>query len=126
VLSVYRGAGRIGGRFMHPAILGIALGTQLVVQASDHIPNFNLEKACKVLSEKADQGYNDCLKDEKSARQQLVTIWSSYSASIRARCTSDTVTLGMNSALDLLTCLQMKDDAVPNSSKGAIGTKPPN
>jgi hypothetical protein len=114
---------------MHPAILGIALGTQLVVQISDHIPNFNLEKACKVLSEKADQSYNDCLNGEKSARQQLVSIWSSYSASIRAQCASDTVTLGMNSALDLLTCLQMKDNAGPNSSSGSkrtIGTKPPN
>ena len=102
---------------MHPAILGIALGTQLVVQASDRVPNFNLEKACKVLSEKVDQGYKDCLNDEKSARQQLGAIWSSYPASIRAQCTSDTVTLGMNSALDLLTCLQMKR---------ATGAKPPN
>jgi len=69
---------------MHPAIIGIALGTQLVVQVSGDIPNFNLEKACKVLSEKADQSYNDCLNDEKSARQQLGSIWSSYPASIRA------------------------------------------
>jgi hypothetical protein len=114
---------------MHPAIIGIVLGTQLVVQVSGNIPNFNLEKACKVLSEKADQSYNDCLNDEKSARQQLVSIWSSYPASIRAQCSSDTVTLGMNSALDLLTCLQMKDDAGPNSSsssKRATGTKAPN
>jgi hypothetical protein len=114
---------------MHPAIIGIALGTQLVLQVSSDIPNFNLEKACKLLSEKADQGYNDCLTDEKSARQQLASIWSSYPASIRAQCASDTVTLGMNSALDLLTCLKMKDDAGPNSSsssKRATGTKPPN
>jgi hypothetical protein len=110
---------------MHPAILGIALGTQLVVQVSGDIPNFNLEKACKVLSEKTDQSYNDCLNDEKSARQQLGTIWSSYPASIRAQCASDTVTLGMNSALDLLTCLQMKPDA-GSSSRRPIGAKPPN
>jgi hypothetical protein len=113
---------------MHPVILGIALSTQLVVQASDHIPNFNLEKACKVLSEKVDQGYKDCLSDEKSARQQLGSIWSSYPASIRARCASDTVALGMNSALDLLTCLQMKADAGPDSSsvsRRTTGAKPP-
>ncbi|WP_159007988.1 hypothetical protein [Bradyrhizobium sp. S69] len=110
---------------MHPVILGIGLSTQLVVQVSGQIPNFNLEKACKVLSEKTDQGYHDCLNDEKSARQQLATIWSSYSSSIRAQCTRDTVTLGMNSALDLLTCLQMKDDA-GSHSKRAAGTKPPN
>jgi hypothetical protein len=114
---------------MHPAILGVALGAQLVVQASDHLPNFNLEKACKVLSEKVDQGDKDCLNDEKSARQQLGSTWSSYPASIRAQCASDTVTLGMNSALDLLTCLQMKADAGANSSSGsrrATGAKPRN
>jgi hypothetical protein len=111
---------------MHPAILGIVLGAQLVVQVSGSIPSFNLEKACKLLSEKADQSYNDCLNDEKSARQQLASIWSSYSPSIRAQCTSDTITLGMKSSLDLLTCLQMKDEAGPNSSsKRATGTKPP-
>lgn len=96
---------------MHPAIFAIALGTQLVVPASDRLPNFNLERACKALSESG--GYDECLNDEKSAQKQLGPIWSTYSASIRAQCTSDTVTLGMNSALDLLTCLQMKD--TPNS-----------
>ena len=113
---------------MHPIILGIAVGTQLVVQVSGDIPNFNLEKACKVLSEKADQGYRDCLNGEKSARQQLATIWFSYSASIRAQCTGESVALGMNSALDLLTCLQMKDNAgahASSSSKPAARTKPP-
>jgi hypothetical protein len=114
---------------MHPVILGIALGTQLVIQVSGDIPNFNLEKACKVLGEKVDQGYNDCLNDEKSARQQLGSIWSSYPASTRAQCAGDTVNLGMNSALDLLTCLQMKVDAGSNSgsnSRRATGAKPPN
>lgn len=117
---------------MDPRIFGIVLGTQLVIQTSDHIPNFNLERACKVLSEngaKSDQGYKDCLSGEKMARQSLESIWASYSTSVRARCTSDTIALGMYSSLDLLTCLQMKDDTGPNSgpsSKKATGTKKTN
>jgi hypothetical protein len=117
---------------MHPAILGIALGTQLALQVSGNIPTFNAERSCTVLSEtgsKSDPSYKDCLDDEKLAQQQLASIWSSYSASIRTQCTSDTATLGMNSALDLLTCLQMKVNAGANSSsisKRAAGTKPPN
>jgi hypothetical protein len=108
---------------MHPAILGIALGSQLFVQVSDHIPNFHMESFCKAVSEdtlvgtRSDQTYNDCLSDEKSAKQQLGTIWSSYSASIRAQCSSDTVALEMNSYLDLLNCLQMKNDYRPASPK---------
>jgi hypothetical protein len=115
---------------MHPAILGIALGTQLTVQVSGNIPTFNSERTCTALSEtglKSDPSYKDCLDDEKLAQQQLASIWSSYSASIRAQCTSDTITLGMKSSLDLLTCLQMKDNAGPSSSsKRSTGTKPPN
>jgi hypothetical protein len=113
---------------MHPAILGIVLGTQLAIQASDHVPSFNSETTCRVLSEKGAQSdYNDCLSDEKSAQQELGSTWASYSASLRARCTNDTIALGMDSSLDLLTCLKMKDDADPNSSPGlkrVTGTKP--
>jgi hypothetical protein len=105
---------------MHPAILGIALGTQLAVQVSDHTPTFQVERICRATSEdtlvgtKSDQTYNECLSDEKLAQQKLGPIWSSYSASIRAQCTGDTIALGMNSYLDVLACLQMKDDTGPN------------
>jgi hypothetical protein len=119
---------------MHPVILGVALGTQLAVQVSNQIPSFHLERTCKVLtdkpvSKKSDPPDADCLSGEKAARQQLGPVWSSYSALIRARCTSDTIALGMNSYLDLLTCLQMTDIAPPNtgsSSNRTTGKRPPN
>jgi hypothetical protein len=118
---------------MHPAILAIALGTHLVVQGSlvvpvsDHIPSFHVERTCKALNEvgvgvKEDQAYNDCLTDEKLAQQQLVPIWSSYSASIRAHCTSETTGLGMNSYLDLIYCLQVTDSASPHPGAGVKRT----
>jgi hypothetical protein len=117
---------------MHPAIL--ALGTHLVLQASDHIPSFHIERTCKALSNKPvgkrsdQQADNECVSAEKLAQQQLGPIWSSYSATIRARCTGDTIALGMNSYLDLLVCLQMTDAAVPNPGSGlkrTPGKKPP-
>jgi hypothetical protein len=120
---------------MHPAILGIALGTQLAVQVSDHVPNFHMQSFCKAVSEdtlvgtRSEQTYTDCLSDEKLAQQKLGPIWSSYSAAIRAQCTGDTIALGMNSYLDVLACLQMKDDTGPNpgsSPKPTIGKRPPN
>ena len=116
---------------MHPAILGIALGTQIALQASEHLPNFNMERTCKVLRDhgaNSDQSYKDCLSSEKLAQQQLGPIWSSYSAATRARCTNDTISLGMNSFLDLLTCLRMTDSVRPNASsaKPVTGPKPSN
>jgi hypothetical protein len=117
---------------MHPAIIAIALGTQLVVQVSDHIPNYHVERTCQVLKERgegSDQSYKDCLSDEKSAQQQLGPIWSSYSAALRAQCVGDTSVLGMNSYLDLIVCLQMTDKAESNPGTGtkpATGKRSPN
>jgi hypothetical protein len=111
------------GPFMLPAILGIVLGTQLLVQVSDHVPNLLAEKTCKgriagfkLMRAATNLTYEDCMSDEKLALQQLGSIWSSYSASIRARCTSETIELGINTYVDLLTCLQMTDSTRPNSA----------
>jgi hypothetical protein len=108
---------------MLPAILGIALGTQLLIQVSDHVPNLHAERTCKgriaglrLMRVETNLTYEDCMSDEKLALQQLGSIWSSYSASIRAQCTSETIELGVNTYVDLLSCLQMTDSTGPNSA----------
>ena len=121
---------------MHPAILGIALGTQLVTQLSDHVPKLNMERTCKariaddrILGFQQHQPYEDCISAEKSAQQQLRPIWTSYSAAVHAKCTSDTKELGANSYLDLLFCLEMVDETKSSSStnsKGSAKKKSPN
>jgi hypothetical protein len=108
---------------MLSAILGIVLGTQLLVQVSDHVPNLHAERTCKgriagfkLMRVEVRLTYEECMSDEKLALQQLGPIWSSYSASIRAQCTSETIELGINTYVDLLTCLQMTDSTGPNSA----------
>jgi hypothetical protein len=110
--------------FMLPAILGIVLGTQLLVQVSDHVPNLHAERTCKgriagfkLMRMEIRHTYEDCMGDEKLALQNLEPIWSSYSASIRAQCTSDTIELGVNSYVDLLACLQATDSRGPQKSR---------
>jgi hypothetical protein len=107
---------------MLPAILGIVLGTQLLVQVSDRVPNLHAERTCKgriagfkLMQMEIHHSYEECMSDEKLALQRLGPIWSSYSASIRARCTSETIELGVNSYVDLVECLQMTDSTGPNS-----------
>jgi hypothetical protein len=107
---------------MLPAILGIVLGTQLLVQVSDRVPNLHAERTCKgriagfkLMRMEIHHSYEECMSDEKLALQRLGPIWSSYSASIRARCTSETIELGVNSYVDLVECLQMTDSTGPNS-----------
>jgi hypothetical protein len=99
------------------------------VTGAPHIPNFHMERTCKASKEdgpRSDETYKDCLGDEKSARQKLEPIWSSYPASLRAECISETIGLKVNSYADLIFCLQLRADIGPNSSSSKGATKPPN
>ena len=91
---------------MHPAILGIAVGSQLTMLVADQVPKLNVEATCKgsVAADKAmglmlPQGFDKCMSDENSAQQQLVPIWSSYSAAIRAQCEGEATAAGSASYL---------------------------
>ena len=102
----------------------------------DQVPKLNVEATCKgsVAADKAmglmlPQGFDKCMSDENSAQQQLVPIWSSYSAAIRAQCEGEATAAGSASYVDLLVCLQMTDGTSPNaitSLKGASRKKSPN
>ena len=91
-----------------------------------HIPNFHADRTCKVVKEDGDEAYKDGLNDEKRDQQRLELIWSSYSASRRAECISETIALKVNSYADLLFCLQLRADTDPNSGSRKGATKPPN
>jgi hypothetical protein len=106
---------------------GTAGGNSVAGAPAAHIPSFHAERTCKVVKEDGDEAYKACLSDEKSARQQLEPIWSSYSASLRAECTSETIGLKVNSYVDLTYCLQLKRGGTgPNSGSSKGATKPPN
>ncbi len=53
------------------------------------------------------------MRDENAAREQLATIWSTYSASTRDACTLEATNVGTGSYVDLLTCMQMTDPTKP-------------
>jgi hypothetical protein len=96
------------------------------VAGAAHIPSFHADTTCKVVKEDGNEAYKDCLSDEKRDRQRLEPIWSSFSASRRAECISETIGLKVNSYADLLYCLQLTGDTGPNSGSSKRATKPPN
>ena len=113
---------------MHPAIMAIAVSTQLLTPISDAVPKLNVEVTCKGSAE-ADkamgldlpQSFDKCMSDENSARQQLGPIWSSYSPAVRAQCEGEATDVGEASYVDLLTCLQMTDGSVTASASALKG-----
>jgi hypothetical protein len=106
------------------------LASQLVTPASDRVPKLNVEATCKasVATDKEmglalPQSYDDCMRDENAAQQQLLPIWLTSSNELRNQCEGEATGAGMDSYVDLLTCLQMADAAKPlapaTSLKGA-------
>ena len=113
---------------MHPAIMAIAVSSQLLTPISDVIPKLNVEATCKksVEADKAmgldlPQSFDKCMSDENSARQQLDPIWSSYSSVVRAQCEGEATDVSEASYVDLLTCLQMTDGSVTTSASALRG-----
>ena len=104
---------------MKIALLSMAmLGGQLVTPVSDRIPKLNVEATCKasVATDKAmgldlAQSYEDCMRDENAAQQQLASVWLANSNELRNRCEGEATAAGSDSYVDLLTCLQMADPA---------------
>lgn len=107
---------------MNVTLLSIALasqlGSSLVIPVGDRVPVIDVEQTCKetAATDKAmnldlPQSVENCMRDENAARQQVASVWSSYSGSIRDGCAAEATDAGIGSYVDLLTCLQMTDPA---------------
>ena len=112
---------------MHMSAAAIWLGAQLLIPASDHVPKFNVEPSCKGAAAASvnmvdAQSVSDCMAEENDARQQLETIWQSFSVANRNFCTAEASGQGMASYVELLTCLQIAQGgpgSQPTMLKGA-------
>lgn len=92
----------------------LLLGAQILVPVADQVPTLNVAASCKAATEISiaqSQGYENCMKDENTARGQLVTSWHSFSVPERTRCTAEASMGGPASYVDLLICLQIARDA---------------
>jgi hypothetical protein len=97
------------------SISTLILASQLIVTVADNVPNFNIERECKVDSAAAfdpnaglDATIKRCADDEQKAKDQLQTVWSQSAPSDKKMCmavaTDDAST--PPSYVELLTCLQ--------------------
>jgi hypothetical protein len=76
------------------------------------IPVLSVESNCKATQEidktlAEPQSYDACMGDEKTAQQQLGSVWSSIPEAVRTQCYGEAVAGGVESYVDLLSCIQM-------------------
>jgi hypothetical protein len=92
----------------------LAFASQLLIPVADKVPEFNIERGCKVdntassLAVGLDESTKNCVRDEQRARDQLQGQWSQFAPSGRTTCISET-TEGDGvppSYVELLTCLE--------------------
>ena len=92
----------------------LALGTSLMTVAANGVPTLNVQPSCNAAGIEgmiSGRTAESCLNDEKSAREQLVKDWSSFSSTDKGHCLSMVSTGGSPSYVELLSCLEMSRDA---------------
>jgi hypothetical protein len=87
--------------------------------AQSGVPTLNLSGSCRALDRKDFSIQIDtqrCLKTENEARTKLVEDWAKYSAADRSLCTQTARMGGVESYVQLLTCLELQHDRAAGPS----------
>ena len=84
------------------------------VLAADGVPVLNVKPTCQAVQVAAmspERSYLEtCLQSEEAAHDQLKNNWAGFPASDRTECVA-TAKIGLSSYVDLLTCLEMRQNA---------------
>ena len=87
---------------------------------AEEVPVLNVEPVCQGIAEQAatpgerggpDLTFRQCMKNEQSMREQIVSQWSTFTDGERSNCVAEAKLEVQSSYTDLLTCLQMAKDA---------------
>ena len=95
---------------IRPALLALAFGSPLVIAVAD-VPAYDVAPGCRAAVTVTPGSFDSCMKDEQSARAQLAASWDRFAGPQRDNCVQAENTGGSPSYVELLTCLQMAQDA---------------
>lgn len=116
--------------------LAFVLAIQLATAAADQVPILNVEPSCRGAAQvaapkpggqmpSAAEIREACLGKEREAREHLARQWSDFSSEHRRSCLRSTSAGGIPSYVELLTCLEIADQArkLPDRPlRGTTGT----
>jgi hypothetical protein len=116
---------------MHRLVIAIVLSTAATAAAAQtSVPNIDFEASCRA-AEKAGGGVIEtlegCRGSERAARDALAKQWSTFPAADRKSCYSLTTTGTPGTYTELLTCLEMRQEArrlLDYDSTIGLGGKP--
>ena len=92
------------------AAVAVVLGNAVTALAQE-VPTLDVATLCRAEAKAAPTLAGPCMADQKRAREDLVQQWSQFTPGERKGCLQMVNTVaGMQSYVELLTCLQMKRD----------------
>ena len=95
---------------IRPTLLALALASPLFIEVAD-VPVYDVAPGCRAAVTVMPGSFEACMKDEQTARAQLAATWDRFAGPLRDSCVQTENTGGSPSYVELLTCLQMAQDA---------------
>jgi hypothetical protein len=115
---------RLHGRLAMMVLAPLVLGAQLILVA-DRPPQLDIDSTCRAASRAGLNGrtHETCMNEENEAHRALGNKWKDFTAAQQTRCTGLVRMGGPPSYVELLTCLEMAEQArkIPDSD----ALKPP-
>jgi hypothetical protein len=75
------------------------------------VPNFDIASSCRGASDVIAVAPGTCRADEESARDELAKRWAEFTPAEKTHCTQLSSMSGFQSYVEVLTCLEMGEDA---------------
>jgi hypothetical protein len=109
---------------MFAQLSSLVLNILLLLPIADAVPKLNYEPNCRAatkagegLGQGLDASFSRCMAEEEKARATLEKEWTKFTVSSRSSCAGMSSTMGIQSYVELLTCLEMERDAAEMEKK---------
>ena len=105
-----------------PLLLGVQMLFLGAAFGADHPPQLDVQTSCNAVASRGMNGRTSkaCMDEENSAQNTLRDKWMQFSASQRSRCSGLVQTGGPPSYVELLTCLEMAEQAQKIPDRGLL------
>jgi len=103
------------------ALLALAFGSPPIIEVAD-VPVYDVAPGCRAAVTVMPGSFEACMKDEQTARAQLAATWDRFAGPLRDNCVQTENTGGSPSYVELLTCIQMAQDAAKLPADKTDGT----
>jgi hypothetical protein len=109
-------------------VLAPLVVTAQLLLVADRPPTLNVEPSCRAAERSGIEGRttDNCMRGENQAKATLDDKWTQFSARQQARCTTLVQMGGPPSYVELLTCLEMAEqaDKIPDTDtlRGTTGS----